>query len=100
MSGTADADCFIVVVARSFPLEYEASTRGCAEEILEICRQRQARGSPVYKLELIRITNLTAQEVESLKSVVAVVNWDGVEEDDLFPGEMLMFLIALQRDLD
>ena len=39
-----------------------------------ICQESLVRGLPVQKLETTEIKNLTAQGVESLKSVVAVAD--------------------------
>lgn len=56
------------------------------QDITSACIRRRDRGKPVSSVKIIRAKNVTADEMAGLSAVVDC-EWDGVEEEDIFPSE-------------
>ena len=79
------------ITSDSYSAEEEFATHSTMDDLLAICRARKERGAPVNTIRLTNVQNISRSEVNALERVVDAVAWDGIEKEDLSPGESISF---------
>jgi hypothetical protein len=69
-----------LLAAFTLSLDEAFATHSTPAELVRICAARKSKRKPIDELCLVGVKNITARDVDTLKSFVDTIEWDGVEK--------------------